>query len=237
MKHSTGAREWVIGSLIFPGMDQVDFTGPFEVLSRMPGARVHVAWKQMTPIKDVQGLTLTPTCQLAECPAVDVLHVPGGFGQEALMEDQEVLAFIRNQAKGAKYVLSVCTGALICGAAGLLVGRKATTHWASFDLLKYFGAIPVQERTVVDHNLITSSGVTAGIDAALRLAGLLCGERAAQEIQLAIEYAPDPPFNSGTPATAPADVYEAVRKRYESIQRKRKETAERVGRRLRVEQA
>ena len=200
-----------IGIIIFPRMDQIDFTGPFEVLSRVPGAAVQVMWKEKTPVRDVKGLILTPEGTLAEAPPLDVLVVPGGPGQEALMEDEAVLSFIRDRAAKARYVYSVCTGALICGAAGLLKGVRSTTHWASFDLLKYFGAIPVDERVVLDGKHLSAAGVTAGIDGALKLAALLRGDRAAQEIQLGIEYAPEPPFDSGTPRTAPPEVLESAR--------------------------
>ena len=146
-----------------------------------------------------------------DAPQLDVLHVPGGFGQEALMEDAEVLGWIRRQAAGARSVFSVCTGALLCGAAGLLKGRRATTHWASFHLLPYFGAIPVNERVVVDGTWVFAAGVTAGIDGALRLAAELRGDDAAQAIQLYMVYAPEPPFDSGTPETAPAAILAQAR--------------------------
>lgn len=139
-----------IGSLLFEGVDQIDLTGPFEVLSRIPNSTYRIYGKTVEPIRDVKGLRLAPDAALADAPPLDVLHVPGGFGQEALMEDAEVLAWIRQQAAGACSIFSVCTGALVCGAAGLLKGRRATTHWASFHLLPFFGAIPVNERVVVD---------------------------------------------------------------------------------------
>ena len=224
-----------IGIIIFPRMDQIDFTGPFEVLSRVPGAAVQVLWKDKTPVRDIKGLILTPEQTLAEAPPLDVLVVPGGPGQEALMEDEAVLSFIRDRAAKARYVYSVCTGALICGAAGLLKGVRATTHWASFDLLKYFGAIPVDERVVQDGKHLSAAGVTAGIDGALRLAALLRGDRAAQEIQLGIEYAPEPPFNSGTPKTAPAEVLEASRAAVRSLTKAREATARRIAVKLGVE--
>jgi cyclohexyl-isocyanide hydratase len=224
-----------IGSLIFPKMDQADFTVPFEVLSRLPNATVHVLWKDKSPVTDMNGLVLTPTATLEECPALDVLHVPGGIGQEALMEDETVLGFIRERAAKARFVLSVCTGALICGAAGLLRGRRATTHWASVELLPFFGATPVPERYVVDGNLITTAGVTAGIDGALHLAAMMCGENVAEQIQLNIEYAPAPPFNSGTPETAPRDVLSAVSDGYRELIARRRATAQRVAKRLGIE--
>ncbi|MGH7101083.1 MAG: DJ-1/PfpI family protein [Acetobacteraceae bacterium] len=159
-----------IGSLLFEGIDQIDLTGPFEVLSRIPNATYHIYGKTAAPVRDVRGLQLTPDETLADAPPLDVLHVPGGYGQEALMEDAEVLGWIRQQASGACSIFSVCTGGLICGAAGLLKGRRATTHWSAFHLLPLFGAIPVNERVVVDGAWIFAAGVTAGIDGALRLA-------------------------------------------------------------------
>ena len=200
-----------IGSLLFEGIDQIDLTGPFEVLSRIPNATYRIYGKTAAPVRDLKGLWLTPDATLADAPPLDVLHVPGGFGQEALMEDAEVLGWIRQQAAGACSIFSVCTGALLCGAAGLLKGRRATTHWASFHLLPYFGAIPVNERVVVDGAWVFAAGVTAGIDGALRLAAELRGDEAAQAIQLHMVYAPEPPFDSGTPETAPAAILEQAR--------------------------
>jgi cyclohexyl-isocyanide hydratase len=161
--------------------------------------------------------------------------VPGGFGQEALMEDAEVLAWIRQQAAGALSVFSVCTGALLCGAAGLLKGKRATTHWAAFHLLPYFGAIPVDERVVVEGNWVFAAGVTAGIDGALRLAADLRGDDAARTIQLYMVYAPDPPFDSGTPETAPAAIVAQARQSVAGITAQRKATALRVASRLGID--
>ena len=192
-------------------MDQADFTGPFEVLSHLPNSTFHVLGKTTAPIRDAKGLVLTPQMSLADAPQLDVLHIPGGSGVNALMEDDAVLSFIRKQAEGAKLVFSVCTGALVCGAAGLLQGRRATTHWASFHLLQCFGAIPINARVVVDQNVVSTAGVTAGIDGALRVAALLRSDQAAQEIQLFMQYAPDPPFQSGTPEAAPAEVLQRSR--------------------------
>ena len=223
-----------VGFLLFEQMDQIDFTGPFEVLSRVPGSVMHVLAKDRVPIRDVKGLILTPEATLSESPALDVLVVPGGPGQERLMEDEVVLGLLRERAQAARYVFSVCTGALACGAAGLLRGVRSTTHWASFDLLKYFGAIPVDERVVLDGKHLSAAGVTAGIDGALRLAALLRGERAAQEIQLGIEYAPEPPFRSGSPKTAPPEVLQAAREAVQGLTRRRTETARRVAARLGV---
>lgn len=225
-------RHLHIGAIIFPDMDQIDFTGPFEVLSRIPNSTFHVAWKEKTPVRDVNGLILTPDMSFDEVPQLDVLVVPGGRGQQALMEDEGVLSFLRHQAAGAQCVFSICTGALICGAAGLLQGARATTYWGAFESLKYFGAIPVNERVVIDGKLVTAAGVTAGIDGALRVAALLCGDQVAQEIQLSIEYAPEPPFHSGTPASAPPEVLHAVQKQIADLAAQRLVTARRIGAKL-----
>jgi cyclohexyl-isocyanide hydratase len=221
-----------IGSLLFEGVDQIDLTGPFEVLSRIPNATYRIYGKTADPVRDLKGLRLTPDAALADAPPLDVLHVPGGFGQEALMEDAEVLGWIRQQAAGAHSIFSVCTGALLCGAAGLLKGRRATTHWASFHLLPLFGAIPVNERVVVDGNWVFAAGVTAGIDGALRLAAELRGEAAAQTIQLYMVYAPEPPFHSGTPETAPPAILEQAQQSVRGITAQREATARRVAARL-----
>jgi cyclohexyl-isocyanide hydratase len=221
-----------IGSLLFEGLDQIDLTGPFEVLSRMPNSTYRVFAKTTEPVRDVRGLRITPDAVLADAPQLDLLHVPGGFGQEALMDDEEVLGWVRRQAAGARCVFSVCTGALICGAAGLLKGRRATTHWAAFHLLPFFGAIPVNERVVVDGNMIFAAGVTAGIDGALRVAAELRGDEAAQAIQLYMQYAPEPPFRCGTPETAPPAILEGARRAVHAITEQRGVTARRVAARL-----
>jgi cyclohexyl-isocyanide hydratase len=221
-----------IGSLLFEGVDQIDLTGPFEVLSRIPNSTYRIYAKTTAPVHDIKGLHLTPDATLADAPPLDVLHVPGGFGQQVLMDDAEVLGWIRQQASGACSIFSVCTGALLVGAAGLLEGRRATTHWASFHLLPFFGAIPVNERVVVDGAWIFAAGVTAGIDGALRLAAELRGDEAAQEIQLQMAYAPEPPFNSGTPETAPAVVMERARRSVQAITMQREQTARRLAAKL-----
>jgi cyclohexyl-isocyanide hydratase len=224
-----------IGSLLFEGVDQIDLTGPFEVLSRLPNSTYRIYGKTTAPVRDLKGLWLTPDAAIADAPPLDVLHVPGGFGQEALMEDAEVLGWIREQAAGARSVFSVCTGALLCGAAGLLRGRRATTHWASFHLLPFFGAIPVDERVVVDGNWVFAAGVTAGIDGALRLAAQLRGEDVARAIQLHMVYAPEPPFSSGTPETAPAAILEEARQSLAGITAQRQASARRVAGRLGID--
>jgi cyclohexyl-isocyanide hydratase len=223
-----------IGSLLFEGVDQIDLTGPFEVLSRIPNATYRLYGKTPAPVRDLKGLRLTPDATLDEAPPLDVLHVPGGCGQEALMEDAAVLDWIRRQASGACSIFSVCTGALICGAAGLLKGRRATTHWSAFHLLPLFGAIPVNARVVVDGAWVFAAGVTAGIDGALRLAAELRGDAVAQAIQLHMAYAPEPPFDSGTPETAPAAVLAEARRAVHSITEQREQTARRIGAKLGV---
>jgi cyclohexyl-isocyanide hydratase len=221
-----------IGSLLFEGIDQIDLTGPFEVLSRIPNATYRIYGKTRAPVRDLKGLLLTPDASLDDAPPLDVLHIPGGFGQESLMEDTEALSWIRKQAKSACRIFSVCTGALVCGAAGLLKGRRATTHWASLHLLPYFGAIPVNERVVVDGAWVFAAGVTSGIDGALRLAAELRGEETARAIQLHMVYAPEPPFDSGTPETAPAAIVEQARQSLAVITARREETARRVAAKL-----
>jgi cyclohexyl-isocyanide hydratase len=217
-----------IGCLLFEGVDQIDLTGPFEVLSRIPNATYRIYGKTAAPARDLKGLWLTPDATLADAPPLDILHVPGGYGQEAVMEDAEVLGWIRQQAAGGCSIFSVCTGALICGAAGLLKGRRATTHWSALHLLPYFGAIPVNERVVVDGAWIFAAGVTAGIDGALRLATELRGEAAAELIQLQMAYAPEPPFNSGTPETAPSAILEEAQRSMRAITAQRERTARRI---------
>jgi cyclohexyl-isocyanide hydratase len=221
-----------IGSLLFEGLDQIDLTGPFEVLSRIPNATYRIYGKTTAPVRDLRGLRLTPDAALADAPQLDVLHLPGGFGQEAMMDDAEVLAWIKRQAAGARSIFSVCTGALLCGAAGLLSGRRATTHWASFHLLPLFGAIPVNERVVVDGDWVFAAGVTAGIDGALRLAAELRGDDVARTIQLYMAYAPEPPFDSGTPETAPAAILTQAKQSLAGITAQREQTARRVAMKL-----
>jgi cyclohexyl-isocyanide hydratase len=226
LKHLT------IGCFVFPRQDQIDFTGPFEVLSRIPNSTIHVIGKTKNPIRDVKGLILTPEMSIADAPPLDLLHVSGGLGQQALMEDEEILSFIRDQAESGRYLLSVCTGALLCGAAGVLRGRKATTHWAAWDLLRYYGAIPTKARVVADGNLISTAGVTAGPDGSLKIASILRGDLVAQEIQLDIEYAPNPPFHSGTPETAPPEVIQAFFAHYGNVKESREAEARRFAAKL-----
>jgi len=184
-------------------------------------------------VRDAKGLVLVPEKALEDSPQLDLLLVPGGAGVNKVMEDETVLAFVREQAARARLIFSVCTGALVLGAAGLLKGRRATTHWASHHLLKYFGAVPINDRVVIDRNLVTAAGVTAGIDGALRIASLLRGNRAAQEILLYIQYAPEPPFNSGDPGTAPAEIVHARRNALRPLLKDRLKIIQRVAAKLR----
>ena len=216
-----------IGSLLFEGVDQTDLTGPFAVLSRLPGARHRLYASAINPVRDAAGLRLSPDATLDQAPRLDILHVPGGPGQEALMEDAAVLGWLRERAADARFVFSVCTGALLLGAAGLLRGRRATTHWCAHDLLPLFGAVVVAERVVADGRFLFAAGVTAGLDGALTLAGMLCGPEVAQRIQLELAYAPEPPFDSGRLQTAPAAVSAAVREAGAGLRRRREATVRR----------
>lgn len=202
-----------IGLLVFPAVQQLDLTGPYEVFASWPQARVHLVWKDRAPLVASTGLKLAPTATFEQCPPLDVVCVPGGVGINPLLADEAVLAFLRRQAATARFITSVCTGALVLGAAGLLRGKRATTHWASHDLLAALGAIPTQGRVVRDGALMTGGGVTAGIDFALTLVAELAGPETAQAIQLQLEYAPEPPFEAGSPDGAPAEIVAAARRR------------------------
>jgi cyclohexyl-isocyanide hydratase len=191
-----------IGMLVFPGITQLDLTGPQEVFSKVRGVEVCLHWKNLTPITSASGLQLIPTCTFEDESPIDLLCVPGGPGQVELMADDEVLNFLRRAAEKSRYITSVCTGSLLLGAAGLLQGYHATTHWMAMDDLSVLGAIAVRERTVIDRNRITGAGVTAGIDFALTVIAQLWGEPIARAIQLGLEYDPQPPFTAGSPRTA-----------------------------------
>jgi cyclohexyl-isocyanide hydratase len=221
-----------IGMLIFPRLTQLDMTGPYEVLARLPDTKVHLVARTLEPVMTDRGMQIVPTVTYETCPPLDVIMVPGGPGQQDLMEDEPVLSFLRRQAATAKYVTSVCTGSLVLGAAGLLQGKRATCHWNALEHLKLLGAIPVSEKVVVDGNVVTGAGVTSGIDFALRLAAILEGEQAAREIQLGIEYDPEPPFDSGSPKTAARELVETLRRRGTQLYDARKAVAARVGRKL-----
>ncbi|MES2030777.1 MAG: DJ-1/PfpI family protein [Pseudomonadota bacterium] len=195
-----------IGFVLFPNVTQLDFTGPLQVLSRVPGAKVHLLWKRIEPITSDTVLTFLPTTTFGDCPQLDVICVPGGAGADEAMHDEETLTFLRKQAPGAHYVTSVCTGSLVLGAAGLLTGYRAATHWSARPFLSHFGAIPDASRVCIDRNRVTGGGVTAGIDFALTLTSIMLDRKTAETIQLAIEYNPAPPFNAGSPETAPPEV-------------------------------
>ncbi len=217
-----------IGMVIFPNLTQLDFTGPYEVFGRIPNARICVLARTLDAVRSEFGLKLIPDTTFESSPQLDVLFVPGGAGVNPLMEDEPFLAFLRQQAERAKYVTSVCTGALLLGAAGLLTGYQATTHWLSMELLPLLGAEPVRKRIVIDRNRITGGGVTSGIDFALVVVAQLYGDAVAQSIQLSMEYDPQPPYQSGNPREAPPAIVEAVRKRSAPRQAERLEIAKRI---------
>lgn len=227
-------RPIAIVAIIFPGMDQIDLTGPFAVLARLPNSSIRLVWKNREPIRDHLGLGLLPDATFGKPGPLDLLLVPGGPGQEDLMEDEETLAFLRNKAESATCVFSVCTGSIVCGAAGLLKGRRATTHWTALPLLKYFGATPSTDRVVIDGKYVTAAGLTSGIDGALRVAALLRGEEVAQSIQLAIQYAPDPPFACGEPLQAPPVILAQVTQQTAELTARRAATAKRISVKLGV---
>ncbi len=220
----------VIGMLIFPDMTSLDFTGPYEVFAQMPGCEVKVIAATLQPVAAKGGLRFLPDTALDDAPPLDVIFVPGGPGAGALMEERKALEFLRRESQRAKYVTSVCTGALVLGAAGLLKGYRATTHWLSLELLPLFGATVVADRVVVDRNRITGGGVTAGIDFALTMAGEIMGEETAKTIQLLIEYNPAPPFACGHPDTADAAIVDNLRATRAPLQAARLEQAKRAAR-------
>jgi cyclohexyl-isocyanide hydratase len=200
-----------VGFVIFPYLTQLDFTGPQQVLARLPESAMHIVAKSAAPVPSETGLGLLPTHTFENCPRLDLICVPGGTdGVVQAMADRETIEFVRRQSSTAKYVTSVCTGAFILGVAGLLKGRRATTHWAFTELLPLVGATHEKRRVVKDGNLITAGGVTSGIDFALRVVAEIAGESVAQAVQLDMEYDPDPPFASGHPDRAPAAVMAMV---------------------------
>ncbi len=191
-----------IAFLLFPGVTQLDLTGPAQFLSRLPGAKVDLVWETPDPVPTDAGFAILPTATFAQVPRADLLCVPGGMGISAVIDHAPALDWVRQVGVEAQWVTSVCTGALVLGAAGLLRGYKATTHWAWHDMLPLFGAEPVQARHVIDRNRATGGGVTAGIDFALALMARIAGEDTARAVQLALEYDPAPPFDAGSPAKA-----------------------------------
>jgi cyclohexyl-isocyanide hydratase len=218
-----------IGFVIFPDLTQLDFTGPLQVLSRLPQSATHIVAKSAAPVPSDCGLGLVPTHTFANCPPLDLICIPGGSeGVAGIINDRETIEFVREQAGAAKYVTSVCTGAFVLGVAGLLKGRRATTHWAYTDLLPLVGATHEKARVVKDGNVITGGGVTAGIDLGLSVVAEIAGETVARKIQLGIEYDPAPPFDSGHPDKAPTLKSELLSARYDgfiSMYRKRIEQA------------
>jgi cyclohexyl-isocyanide hydratase len=216
-----GSLPLTAGLLVFPDLTQLDLTGPYEVLSRAPGMRVLLVGTRPGPIRSEWGLTLATDCTLENAPPLDILCVPGGVGVNALLADDSVLDAVAAQGDRAAWVTSVCTGALVLGAAGLLRGYRATTHWLSLDLLPALGATPVDARVVRDRNRITGGGVTAGIDFALTLLAELRGREVAERISLMLEYAPAPPFRAGLPAEAPPALVGAVRSDRAAVQQDR----------------
>lgn len=218
--------------VLFPNVTQLDLTGPYEVFTRLPRTKVYLVAAALTPVRSERGLTISPDATFDSVPALDIVCVPGGPGVDAMMEDEPVLRFLQTRAPVARYVTSVCTGALVLGAAGLLQGYRATTHWLSQDILTLFGAQPVDERVVIDRNRITGGGVTAGIDFGLVVAAELFGPAVAQEVQLTLEYCPAPPFTGGSPKTATAGAVQHVIAARADAQARRRAIAERAAARL-----
>jgi cyclohexyl-isocyanide hydratase len=221
-----------IGLVIFPKVTQLDLTGPVQVFSSVPGAKLHLIWKRIEPVTSDSVLTLTPTTTFADCPQLDVICVPGGVGTDDMINDADMLDFLRRQAAGAKYITSVCTGSLVLGAAGLLRGYRAATHWTAMDFLEAFGATPTRTRVCIDRNRVTGGGVTAGIDFALTLVSILVDRKTAEAIQLRLEYNPAPPFNSGSPDTAPPEILALMKEKIAPAQARRAEAIRSAAARL-----
>jgi putative intracellular protease/amidase len=224
--------EFLIVETIYPGMTQLDFTGPHTVFSRIPGTKTVVASAHGGAIESDGGLVFAGTRRMAEIERCDLLFVPGGLAATEVANDEDFMREFRRLAAGARYLTSVCTGSLVLGAAGLLKGKRAACHWAWRHLLPLFGAIPDPARVVRDGNVITGGGVTAGIDFALVVAAEIGGETLAQSLQLALEYAPEPPFDAGSPETAPPEILAATKARLAPQLAERKAAAERAAARL-----
>jgi cyclohexyl-isocyanide hydratase len=203
-----------------------------QVFSSVPNAKLHLIWKRIEPVTSDSVLTLTPTTTFADCPQLDVICVPGGVGTDDMINDADMLDFLRRQAAGAKYITSVCTGSLVLGAAGLLRGYRAATHWTAMDFLEAFGATPTRTRVCIDRNRVTGGGVTAGIDFALTLVSILVDRKTAEAIQLRLEYNPAPPFNSGSPDTAPPEILALMKEKIAPAQARRAEAIHRAAARL-----
>lgn len=212
-----------VGFVLFPGLTQLDLTGPWEVLTRIPATTCYLLHHDLAPVRSASGgLSIVPTMTYAACPQLDMLCVPGGPGHLEAMTDEGLLSFLQAQASGCRFVTAVCTGALVLAAAGLLRGYECTTHWMSLDRLVAFGAKPLPRRVVFDRNRITGGGVTAGIDFGLAVAAEVAGEQTAREIQLQMEYEPEPPFQ-GSPATAGAETVAILRNRYPAFNQRIKD--------------
>jgi putative intracellular protease/amidase len=197
---------------LFDGFTALDAVGPYEVLSRLPGAQVKFVAAEPGPkVTETHSLTMVAEHSLDDLPGPDILMVPGGFGTRDLLDDEQHLEWLRNAHEHTIWTTSVCTGSLLLGAAGILRGLKATTHWAVIDRLASYGAIPTNERVVEQGKVVTAAGVSSGIDMALRLAERIAGEDFAKGIQLGIEYDPQPPFDAGSPRTAPPHLVEALK--------------------------
>ncbi len=206
-----------VAFLLFPGVTQLDLTAPAQILSRLGNARIDLVWKDREPVDTDAGFALLPTATFEEVSQPDIVCVPGGFGTVAVMEDEVTLGWVRDVAQSAQWVTSICTGSLLLGAAGLLQGYRATSHWASRDQLRWFGATPVNDRIVIDRNRVTGGGVTSGIDFALKLTALIRGEAHAKFVQLSVEYDPAPPFDSGSPVKADATTLSAYKAMIERL--------------------
>ena len=226
------APKLVVGIVAYPGMFLQDFVGPLTVFEAVMNREIHLLWKDLDPVKSVGagGIAVTPTTTFKDCPKnLDVLLVPGGVpGMFPVMEDPEVMNFLIEQGKSAKYITSVCTGSFILGAAGLLNGYRATSYWSMVDILREFGAIPVRSRVVIDRNRITAGGVTAGIDFALKIVAKLIGPEHAQAIQLYLEYDPAPPYNAGSPGKAPKRVKEFISDMFGGLNKLAEATATKI---------
>jgi cyclohexyl-isocyanide hydratase len=231
----TGGRDLKIGMLVYPGMFLQDLVGPLAVFESLMNREIYLIWKNKQTVANEKKehkclIPVTPTTTFKDCPKdLDVLFVPGGVpGTFTMMEDPEVLDFLNQQGKTARYITSVCTGSLILGAAGLLKGYKATSHWTTLDVLSEFDAIPTKSRVVVDRNRITGGGVTAGIDFGLKIVSILRSEDYAKAVQLYLEYNPEPPFDSGTPEKAPAIVNQFLNDMFAGMKETAKQTAKRA---------
>jgi cyclohexyl-isocyanide hydratase len=215
-----------VGMMVFPQMTQLDLGGPYEVLGRLPNAIIHLLSETPDPVRCEYGMTITPSLTFADAPQMDLIFVPGGTGIGSQMQNDRFLDFLVRQAQNARYITSVCTGSLLLGAAGLLTGYKATTHWLSLPLLPLFGVEVVPQRVVIDRNRITGAGVSSGIDFGLVVAAEIAGREVAEAIQLQIEYVPEPPFNSGSPRVASAELVQVNISKRADLQAKRRQLIE-----------